>query len=118
MSPACIINVKIDGKNVQLVTQSRDQLRVFVNPSRNGADEWQVPAGIGPRVSVFSPEPKQQARAGPTESSSASERTPARQNPNEGTATIHASRGKHSDPDVNPSRNSADEWQIVEFTLM
>ena len=58
--PQSIINVKIDGKNVQLVTQSSDQLRVYVNPSRDGADEWQIPAGIGPRVSIRFPEPEQE----------------------------------------------------------
>ena len=73
--PVSIINVKIDGKNVQLVTQSSDQLRVYVNPSRDGADEWQVPAGIGPRWLVFSPEPEQQAEADPNESSPVRKRT-------------------------------------------
>ena len=118
MSPAFIINVKIDGKNVQLVTQSRDQLRVFVNPFCNGADEWQVPASIGPRVSVFSPEPKQQARAILTGSSSESEKTPGRQNLNQDTVTIDASRGEYSDPEADPSQDGMNEWQIIESTLM
>ena len=52
---ASIINVNIDGKTIQLVTQSNDPLRVYVNPSRDGADEWQIPAGTGPRVSILPP---------------------------------------------------------------
>ena len=52
---ASLINVSIDGKTIQLVTQRNDPLRVYVNPLQEGADEWQVPAGTGPRVSILPP---------------------------------------------------------------
>ena len=45
----------ISNKPLVLVRQ-RESMRVYVNPDRNKADEWEVPAGSGFRILVLSPQ--------------------------------------------------------------
>ena len=50
-----VIITKIDGKHLELVSQAKGILRVYINPQKEGFDEWELPAGSGNRVEVGSP---------------------------------------------------------------
>ena len=50
-----IFRVRVGGRAVELVSQPVGILRVYVNPSPDGMDEWQIPAGTGPRMKVGTP---------------------------------------------------------------
>ena len=45
----------ISGKRLVLVRQEEDTMRVYVNPDRNGWDEWEVPVGSGKKLLIASP---------------------------------------------------------------
>ena len=49
-----IIRVIVDGKELELVTQS-ESMRVYVNPEKSGFDEWECPIDSGCRLLIGSP---------------------------------------------------------------
>ena len=50
-----IIVIDVDGKVLELVSQDQP-MRVYVNPCKSSADEWEMPAGIGKAMLVMRPE--------------------------------------------------------------
>ena len=46
------IYTEIDGKPVELCSQSKEIMRVYVNPEKEGFDEWEKPPGCGTRIYV------------------------------------------------------------------
>ena len=50
-----IYEIEICGRHLKLVSQEAGVMRVYVNPTRGGYDEWQTPAGTGKRLLVGSP---------------------------------------------------------------
>ena len=55
-----IINIKCDGKEVELVQQT-EAMKVYVNPDKKGFDEW---AFGNVRVLVASPKPQSRTEEG------------------------------------------------------
>ena len=50
-----IFRCVISDKPIQVVLQDNDILRVYVNPDKQGADEWEVPVGSGIKIQVVTP---------------------------------------------------------------
>ena len=50
-----IFRVRVGGRTVELVSQPVGISRVYVNPSPDGMDEWQIPAETGPKMLVGTP---------------------------------------------------------------
>ena len=51
------IYTEIDGKPLDLCSQSKEIMRVYVNPEKEGFDEWEKPPGCGTRILVGTPIP-------------------------------------------------------------
>ena len=68
------IYTEIDGKPQELCSQSKEIMRVYVNPEKEGFDEWEKPPGCGTRMYIrmsspdMDPQQNDDEPTGPTES--------------------------------------------------